>query len=132
MVTYEKRPAYLATAVILQTISSKSSSRQEKHPAAPDCGGVLKPNAVLFEEQLPYDVFYEAANLFSQSDLILIVGSSLEVVPIASLPVSALNAGAGLIIVNNYPTYLDERADVIIRQDVAIVLPRLVYEVLGE
>ena len=101
-------------------------------PHCPDCGGVLKPNAVLFEEQLPYNVFCGAADLISQSDLILIIGSSLEVVPVASLPVSPLNAGARLIIVNHYPTYLDERADVIIRQDVAVVLPRLVSEALGE
>jgi NAD-dependent deacetylase len=99
-------------------------------PHCPDCGGVLKPNTVLFEEQLPYDVFCGAADLLSQSDLILIAGSSLEVVPVASLPVGPLNAGARLIIVNHYPTYLDERADVIFRQDVAVVLPRLVSEVL--
>lgn len=101
-------------------------------PHCPDCGGVLKPNTVLFEEQLPYDVFCGAADLLSQSDLILIAGSSLEVVPVASLPVDPLNAGARLIIINHYPTYLDERADVIFRQDVAVVLPRLVSEVLGE
>jgi NAD-dependent deacetylase len=101
-------------------------------PHCPVCGGVLKPNTVLFEEQLPYDVFCEASNLISKSDLILIAGSSLEVVPVASLPVGPLNAGARLIIVNHYPTYLDERADVIFRQDVAVVLPHLVSEVLGE
>ncbi|HEY45252.1 MAG: hypothetical protein AMJ88_04350 [Anaerolineae bacterium SM23_ 63] len=101
-------------------------------PHCPECGGVLKPNTVLFEEQLPYDIFMGAANLLSQSDLIIIAGSSLEVVPVASLPVGPLNAGARLIIVNNYPTYLDERADVIFREDVAVVLPRLVSEVLGE
>jgi NAD-dependent deacetylase len=93
---------------------------------------VLKPNSVLFEEQLPYDVFCGAANLLSMSDLILIAGSSLEVVPVASLPVGPLNDGARLIIVNHYPTYLDERADVIFRQDIAVVLPHLVSEVLGE
>jgi NAD-dependent deacetylase len=101
-------------------------------PHCPVCGGVLKPNAVLYEEQLPYDVFCGAADLLSQSDLILIAGSSLEVVPVASLPVGPLNTGARLIIINHYPTYLDERADVIFRQDVAVVLPRLVSEVLGE
>jgi len=101
-------------------------------PHCSDCGGVLKPNTVLFGEQLPYDVFCGAADLLSQSDLILIAGSSLEMVPVASLPVGPLNTGAHLIIINHYPTYLDERADVIFRQDVAVVLPRLVSEVLGE
>lgn len=101
-------------------------------PRCPNCDGILKPNAVLFEEQLPYDIFCGAVDLLSQSDLILIVGSSLEVVPVASLPVTPLNAGARLIIINHYPTYLDERADVIFREDVAVVLPRIVVEVLGE
>ncbi len=101
-------------------------------PRCPNCDGILKPNAVLFEEQLPYDIFCGAVDLLCQSDLILIVGSSLEVVPVASLPVTPLNAGARLIIINHYPTYLDERADVIFREDVAIVLPRIVAEVLGE
>ncbi|HEY43220.1 MAG TPA: NAD-dependent deacylase [Anaerolineae bacterium] len=101
-------------------------------PHCPDCGGVLKPNIVLFEEQLPHDVFYGATNIISQSDLILVAGSSLEMAPVALLPVGPLNEGARLIIVNHYPTYLDERADVIFRQDVAVVLPHLVSEVLGE
>lgn len=101
-------------------------------PRCPNCDGILKPNAVLFEEQLPYDIFCGAVDLLCQSDLILIVGSSLEVVPVASLPVTPLNAGARLIIINHYPTYLDERADVIFREDVAVVLPRIVAEVLGE
>jgi NAD-dependent deacetylase len=101
-------------------------------PHCPNCGGVLKPNTILFEEQLPYDVFCRAADLLSRSDLILIAGSSLDVVPVASLPVNPLNAGARLIIINQYPTYLDERADVIFRQDLAVILPRLVSEVLGE
>jgi NAD-dependent deacetylase len=87
---------------------------------------------VLIEEQLPYDIFRQATELIDKSDLILIVGSSLEVVPVAHLPLDPINAGAHLIIINREPTYLDERADYIFRQDVAIVLPRLVNEVLGE
>jgi NAD-dependent deacetylase len=101
-------------------------------PKCPACDGILKPNAVLFEEQLPYDVFQNAVELMAGSDLILIAGSSLEVTPVSTLAIKPLNAGARLIIVNDTPTYLDERADVIFRQDVALVLPRLAAEVLGE
>lgn len=99
-------------------------------PRCPACEGVLKPNVVLFEEQLPYQVVEEARALVESSDLILVVGSSLEVTPAALFPVPALNAGARLIIVNRSPTYLDERADVVFREDVAQVLPRLAEEVL--
>ena len=101
-------------------------------PHCPECDGILKPNVVLIEEQLPYDIFRQATELIDKSDLILIVGSSLEVVPVAHLPLDPINAGAHLIIINREPTYLDERADYIFRQDVASVLPCLVNEVLGE
>lgn len=94
------------------------------------CGGILKPNVVLFGEQLPYELVNESKELFRNSDLVLVVGSSLEVLPIAYFPLEALNAGARLIIINHEATYLDERADVIIRQDVAKALPELVDEVL--
>jgi len=101
-------------------------------PKCGRCGGILKPNIVLFGEQLPIQVVKDAKELFRKSDLILVVGSSLEVVPIAFFPLDALNAGARLIIINNEATYLDERADVIIHHDLAEILPALVDEVINE
>lgn len=101
-------------------------------PRCQECGGVLKPEIVLFGEQLPYLVVQEAKQLINQADLILVVGSSLEVTPAAIFPVQALNQGASLIILNWQPTYLDDRADVLIREDVAEVLPAIVQEVLDE
>jgi NAD-dependent deacetylase len=74
----------------------------------------------------------QAQQWVKSCDLLLTAGSSLEVVPVAYLPVDALNSGAKLIIFNNAPTYVDERADVIFREDVATSLPRLVAEVLGD
>ncbi|MGA9531380.1 MAG: NAD-dependent deacylase [Anaerolineales bacterium] len=99
-------------------------------PRCPECGGILKPEVVLLGEQLPYLVVQDAKALVMASDLILVAGSSLEVTPAATFPVSALNAGASLIIVNHQPTYLDPRAEVVFRQDVAQVLPDLAKEVL--
>jgi NAD-dependent deacetylase len=101
-------------------------------PRCPECNGILKPNAVLYGEQLPFEVVRQAQIEFSRSDLILVIGSSLEVTPAALFPIEPLNTGAQLIIINHMPTYLDERADLIFRQDVAVVLPRLVDEVLNE
>jgi NAD-dependent deacetylase len=101
-------------------------------PHCPECGGVLKPEVVLFGEQLPYLVVQDAKTLVESSDLILVAGSSLEVTPAAVFPVSALNAGASLIIINRQPTYLDPRADVVFHQDVAQVLPELAQEVLRD
>ncbi|MEW6568707.1 MAG: NAD-dependent deacylase [Chloroflexota bacterium] len=101
-------------------------------PRCPDCGGILKPNAVLFEEQLPHDVVRQARQWMQTAEVVLVVGSSLEVMPAALLPAEAANAGARVIIINREPTYLDERADAVLRQDVAEVLPQLVDEVLSE
>lgn len=101
-------------------------------PRCRECNGTLKPEVVLFGEQLPYLVVQEARSLIDQSDLVLVVGSSLEVTPAAVFPVQALNDGAALIIVNHEPTYLDERAEFVFRQDVDAVLPDLAREVLRE
>ncbi|MEE8121490.1 MAG: NAD-dependent deacylase [Anaerolineales bacterium] len=101
-------------------------------PYCGHCGGLLKPDIILFGEQLPATIICEAKALIDEADLIVVVGSSLEVMPAASMPIPALNAGAKLIILNNEPTYLDIRADFVIRDDVADVLPMILQEVLRE
>ncbi len=101
-------------------------------PRCEACGGILKPDVVLFGEQLPLQTVRAAQALLASSDLLLIAGSSLEVTPAALFPQRALEAGARLIIVNREPTYLDVRADVVFRQDVIEVLPALADEVLSD
>lgn len=61
----------------------------------------------------------------------LVAGSSLEVLPVAGLPMQALDRGAHLIIINNNPTYLNVRADVAILDDVAAVLPAITERVIN-
>jgi NAD-dependent deacetylase len=89
------------------------------------CGGVMKPNVILLGEQLPLQVLTAAWQDAKACDLMLVAGSSLEMVPAANLPLMALDHGAKLIIVNYQPTHLDGRADVLIHADVAEVLPRI-------
>ncbi|MCK6585195.1 MAG: hypothetical protein L6Q49_19020, partial [Anaerolineales bacterium] len=57
-------------------------------------------------------------------------GSSLEVLPVAGLPMQAVDRGAHLIVVNNSPTYITVRADVVIMDDVASILPEIVKRAL--
>jgi NAD-dependent deacetylase len=90
------------------------------------CGGVMKPNVILFGEQLPLQVLTAARQDITACDLMLVAGSSLEVEPAADLPLLAIGHGARLVIINYQPTHLDERADVLIHADVAKVLPRIV------
>lgn len=89
------------------------------------CGGVLKPNAILFGEQLPIKVLNAAKKLARSCDLMIVAGSSLEVAPACDLPLMAAQSGARLIIVNFQTTHLDYLADVVIHADVVDVLPRL-------
>lgn len=99
-------------------------------PHCPKCGSILKPDVILFGEQLPQKAWMEAQREARQCDLMLVVGSSLEVLPVAGLPMQALDRGAHLIIINNSPTYLNVRADVVLADDVALVLPDIAERVL--
>jgi NAD-dependent deacetylase len=99
-------------------------------PQCLSCNGILKPDVILFGEQLPQAAWYEAQRAARQCDLMIVAGSSLEVLPVAGLPMQALDRGAHLIIINNTPTYLNVRADVVIMDDVATTLPEIAKRVL--
>jgi NAD-dependent deacetylase len=99
-------------------------------PRCPACGQAMKPNVILFGEQLPTSIFIEAKLAARQCDLMIVAGSSLEVFPVADLPCLAVGCGAKLILVNREPTCMDDQAAVVIRDDVARALPALVEEVL--
>jgi NAD-dependent deacetylase len=89
------------------------------------CGGVLKPNVILFGEQLPVRTLNRAKKETQLADVMLVAGSSLEVAPAGDLPIMAKARGARLIVVNLEPTHVDIHADVVIHGDVVEVLPRL-------
>lgn len=100
-------------------------------PHCPACHNILKPDVILFEEQLPVKTWMLAEEASRTCDLMLVAGTSLEVMPSASLPVKALDNGAHLIVVNKSPTFIDERADLLFRDDVALIIPRITKEVLS-
>ncbi|MBI2758865.1 MAG: NAD-dependent deacylase [Chloroflexi bacterium] len=100
-------------------------------PYCPRCGAILKPDVILFGEQLPQKAYFEAQRDCRACDLMLVAGSSLEVLPVAGLPMQALDRGAHLIIVNNSPTYLDVRADAVLSEDVIEVIPAIAEQVLN-
>jgi len=96
-----------------------------KMPRCESCNGILKPDVILFGEQLPQSAWMEAQSAARQCDLMLVAGSSLEVLPVAGLPLQALDHGAHLIVINNTSTYIDVRADVVIQDDVAAIIPEI-------
>jgi NAD-dependent deacetylase len=95
-------------------------------PSCPACGGIVKPRTVLFGETMPRAALVEAEQRARNSDLFVVVGSSLAVYPAAYLPAHALEAGATLAIVNLTPTRLDARAALVIAARAGDVLPAVV------
>jgi NAD-dependent deacetylase len=100
-------------------------------PLCPACSSILKPDIILYDEQLPVRTWQKAEAASKQCDLMLVIGTSLEVMPSARLPLVALEHGAHLVIINNSETFMDERAEAVIHGDVADVLPRITAEVLN-
>jgi NAD-dependent deacetylase len=79
-------------------------------PPCPRCGTILKPDVVMFGEAMPEAETERALELAREAALLLVVGSSLEVYPVASLPQETLDAGGSLAIVNLGETPYDRRA----------------------
>ena len=94
-------------------------------PRCPRCQAVLKPSAILFGEQPPHHTLSQAQQEALGCDLMLVAGSSLEVMPAADLPRLASRRGASLIVINEQPTPVDRLAAFVFRADVTAVLPRL-------
>jgi NAD-dependent deacetylase len=83
-------------------------------PQCPNCGRVLKPDVVMFGELLPAAQIARAEQLARGAGLMLVVGSSLEVYPVAGLPRDTLANGGVLAIVNRGSTPFDARASVVL------------------
>src|SRR3954447_21748888 len=81
-------------------------------PPCPNCGAVLKPDVVFFGELLPEEAIERAQALARETRLLLVVGSSLEVYPVAGLPDETLTRGGSLAIVNRGSTPFDRYASV--------------------
>jgi NAD-dependent deacetylase len=94
-------------------------------PHCPECGGIIKPNVILFGEALPVRALMAAKRAVAECDVLLIAGSSLEVAPASDLPMLARSHQAQLIIINQGATYMDDFCNVFIQSDVALALPAI-------
>ena len=90
----------------------------ENPPLCEQCGGVLKPNAVFFGEALPLVPWEESVELIKKTDLLLAIGSSLQVSPANVLPDFAIKNGAQIVIMNQMPTPYDTDAKIVIRDKI--------------
>jgi NAD-dependent deacetylase len=109
----------------METIAEWLTSGVDE-PECQSCRGMLKPDAVLFGEQLPARVLMEAERRSRTCDLCIALGSTLTVYPAALIPQFASQAGAGLVIINMGPTELDRMADIRIEGKAGVIAPEIV------
>lgn len=113
------------TTMIDQVMSGKGS------PSCKACNGLLKPNAIFFGEPLRSETLSRADKMVEACDLLIVLGSSLLVYPVAFYPRKALSLGAKLAIINIQDTDMDSNAEVVIHDRIGDVLPK-VFEIVKE
>lgn len=116
----------LPTATVLERVAA---GERDPHCRAivenVECGGLLKTAVVSFGQPLPAGDFNRAEYSAKTCDLLICIGSTLSVRPVAGLVPKALDRGAKLIIINAEPTPFDDQADVVVRGDIPVVLSEL-------
>lgn len=100
-------------------------------PYCPHCQGILKPDSIAFDQPMPDGPSLEALESVRNCDLLVIAGTSLEVQPIATLPLVALRAGKPVLVVNLQATDYDAFASAVLRGRVGELLPRLLEPPAG-
>jgi NAD-dependent deacetylase len=97
----------------------------EEDPPCLRCGGILKSATISFGQPLVPEVIRRAFQAATEADLLLAVGTSLQVYPVASMVPIARDAGARVVIINAEPTPLDHLADATLREPISEILPAL-------
>jgi NAD-dependent deacetylase len=97
----------------------------EADPACLDCGGILKSDTISFGQALVPEVIARAMQVASEADLLLAVGTSLQVYPVAGAVPAAYEAGARIVIVNGEPTPFDDIADAVLPGSISEILPHI-------
>jgi NAD-dependent deacetylase len=100
----------------------------EADPPCTRCGGILKSDTISFGQALVPEVIDRAMNAAGEADLLISVGTSLQVYPIAGAVPAAKRAGSRVVIVNAQPTPFDGIADAVLRDAIGDVLPRILQE----
>ena len=98
----------------------------EEDPACRSCGGILKSATISFGQALVQEDLLRAELAARACDLLLAVGSTLGVYPIAGVVPVAKRAGARIVIINAEPTEMDDIADAVLRGSISVILPCLV------
>ncbi len=98
----------------------------EEDPDCPECSGLIKSATISFGQSLVAEDLYRAQVAADEADLLVAIGSTLTVNPIASIVPRAVRNGASLVIVNAEATPFDELADAVVRGSISEVLPQII------
>jgi NAD-dependent deacetylase len=98
----------------------------EEDPACRSCGGILKSATISFGQALVAEDVVRARDAARRADLLLALGTTLAVYPVAGVVPEAKDAGARVVIVNAEPTAMDHLADAVLRGPIGAILPRLI------
>ena len=123
VVTIHGRPH--ATAVSIYT-TTRQVRAGEAVPPGQLCGGILKSATIFFGEALVAADLNRAFAAAAQADLLLSVGTTLQVYPVADMVPIAASNGASIVIVNGEPTPMDDLADVVVLGSISEVLPAII------
>ncbi len=104
----------------------------EVDPACLVCNGILKSDTISFGQALVPEVIDRAMQVSAQADVLLAVGSTLAVYPVAHCVPTARTNGADVVILNGQPTEMDSEADVVINGSISDLLPEMVRRALTE
>ncbi len=97
---------------------------QDGVPHCKKCGGIIKPDVVLFEEGIDYEAIHESVRATERADLLIVIGSSLVVYPAAGIP--NYFHGDNTVIINRDPTPLDGYAKIVIHDDIKEIFSKLI------
>jgi NAD-dependent deacetylase len=108
----------------MQTVLDRVRAGEEDPPCR-QCGGILKSATISFGQPLVPGVIERAMRAAEEADVLLAIGTSLQVYPVAAAVPTAKSAGARVVIVNAEPTPFDEVADAVFQQPIGEILPAL-------
>jgi len=99
-------------------------------PSCPACGGLLKPDFVFYGEGINREVYRASLDLASGSDVMLVIGTSGEVMPACGLPVLVKENGGKIIEINTLPSsYTDSITDIYFEEKAGSIMPRIIEEI---
>jgi NAD-dependent deacetylase len=106
--------------------------QSEKAPKCPDCGNYLKPDFIFFGEQIPDKIYLQSIREAQFSDLLLIIGTSGEVMPANLIPYTAKKSNAYVIEINTKPSnFTDNVTDLFLQGEADTILKEIQYLVVN-